>query len=80
MSDDPQSNTETAVRPEFLKRAQHCVRSAHNSGTDDERAGWLSVAEGWLKLAVPQKSKDQRAFDDQLEAKHTGQKDSGAVN
>jgi hypothetical protein len=79
MSDEAQSNPD-APRPEFFKRAQHCVRAAQASGTDDEKAGWLTIAEGWLKLAVPQKSREERTFDDQLHAKHTGQKNSGAVN
>jgi hypothetical protein len=68
------------LNPEFVKRAQACVRGANAATTDAEREGWLLVAESWLRLAFPKRSAAQQEFQDQLEAKHTGQKDSTSLN
>ena len=71
---------DVVASPEFLKRAQDCVRVAGSAKTPAEKEGWLNIAESWLKLALPQKSLKQKEFQDQMDAKHTGQKDSTSVN
>jgi hypothetical protein len=80
MPDSAQPHPDVIANPEFLKRAEICIGHANAASTDAEREAWLEVAESWLRLALPKRSQQQRQFQDELNAKHTGQKNSDAVN
>ncbi|MDP1554781.1 MAG: hypothetical protein Q8L84_04905 [Hyphomonas sp.] len=80
MTPETTPRLETVPRPEFLIRAQACVRAANVAPTESLKSGWLEVAEGWLHLALPQKTRAQKDFQTALDAKHTGQKNSESVN
>jgi len=73
------------IRPWFdlparaaLARAKANAASA--APTDSLKSGWLEVAEGWLHLALPQKTAAQKDFQSALDAQHTGQRNSESVN
>ncbi|MGE4064345.1 MAG: hypothetical protein AB7E79_13340 [Rhodospirillaceae bacterium] len=68
------------ANPVYIARAQYCIRAAHAASTVQEKESWLDVAEQWLRLALPARSREQKDFQDALVAKHTGQKDSDSVN
>ena len=80
MTQETTPSPESVPRPEFLVRAQACVRAASAAPTESLKSGWLEVAEGWLHLALPQKTIAQTDFQSALDAKHTGQKNSESVN
>ncbi len=80
MIEDAKPHPDVIPNPAFLKRAEVCVGHANAASTDAEREAWLKVAESWLRLALPKRSQQQRKFQDELNAKHTGQKNSDAVN
>lgn len=80
MTPETTPSPETVPRPEFLVRAHACVRAANAAPTESLKSGWLEVAEGWLHLALPQKTAAQKDFQSALDAKHTGQRSSESVN
>ena len=80
MTQEPTPSPEIVPRPEFLNRAQACVRAASAAPTESLKSGWLQVAEGWLHLALPQKTAAQKDFQTALDAQHTGQRNSDSVN
>lgn len=80
MTQETTPSPDSVPRPEFLIRAQACVRAASAAPTDSLKSGWLEVAEGWLHLALPQKTAAQKDFQSALDAQHTGQRNSESVN
>lgn len=77
---DAKPSAETIPRPEFLSRAQACVRFANAATTESLKTGWLEVAEVWLRLALPAKTAAQTDFQTELDAKYTGQRNSDSMN
>lgn len=80
MSEQVKPTAETIPRPEYLSRAQTCVRFANAATTESMKTGWLEVAEVWLRLALPAQTVAQTNFQTELDARHTGQKSSDSLN
>jgi hypothetical protein len=42
---------------EFRRKAAECLLKANNASNEVERAGWIDVAEAWLRLLMAETSK-----------------------
>ena len=60
---------------EHRRNAAEAEQTARRARTDDERANWLRLAEGWLGLLRKCPETDEEAFDIKTPRK-TGQDDS----
>jgi len=58
---------------EYRRNAAKAKRSARRARTDDERANWLRLAEGWLGLLRKCPQTDEEAFDIKTAAQKSGQ-------
>jgi hypothetical protein len=56
---------------EFRRNAAEAQRSARRARTDDERANWVQLAEGWLGL-LRKGPQSRGAFDIKIAAKNNG--------
>jgi hypothetical protein len=63
---------------EFLRNAAQAQQCARRARTDDERANWLLLAEGWLGLLRECQEADEEAFD--VAAQKDGQDDSESLH
>jgi hypothetical protein len=37
---------------EFWRKAEECIAKANSAANESEKAGWLDLAEAWVRLAV----------------------------
>jgi len=65
---------------EYRRNAAKAQQSARRARTDDERANWLRLAEGWLGLLRKRLQTDEDAFDVKNAAQKTGQDDSESLH
>lgn len=65
---------------EFRRNAAKAQRRARQARTDDERAIWLQLAEGWLGLLKRPRTAEEEAFNVRSAALKTGQGDSESVH
>ena len=61
---------------EYWRNVAKAKRGARRAKTDDERANWLLLAEGWLGLLRNCPQTDEEAFDIKIAAQKDGQDDS----
>jgi hypothetical protein len=63
---------------EYRRNAALAQRSADKAKTDEDRAAWLRVVEGWLSLlrTKPGLGSDQQKFENTAQAHGTGQEPS----
>ena len=52
-----------SIDDEFRRNAAEAQQRAQESRTDDERAYWLQLAEGWLALLQERQDDDEETFD-----------------
>jgi len=65
---------------EYRRNAAKAQQSARRARTDDERANWLRLAEGWLGLLRKRPQTDEDAFDVKNAAQKAGQDDSESLH
>ena len=56
---------------EYRRNAAKAQQSARRARTDNERANWLRLAEGWLGLLRKSLQADEEAFDIKTAAQKT---------
>ena len=61
---------------EYRRNAAKAQPSARRARTDDERANWLRLAEGWLGLLRKCREIDEEALDIKTAVQKNGQDDS----
>jgi hypothetical protein len=61
---------------EYQRNAAEAQQSALHARTDDERAAWLQLAEGWLGLLRKHPQTAEEAFDIKSATQKNGQYDS----
>jgi hypothetical protein len=61
---------------EYRLNAARAQQSALRARTDDERANWLRLAEGWLGLLRKRPEIDEEALDIKTAAQKNGRDDS----
>ena len=65
---------------EYRLNAARAQQSVLRARTDDERANWLRLAEGWLGLLRKCPKTDEEALDIKTAAQESGQDDSGLLH
>ena len=65
---------------EYRHSAAKARQSARRAKTDDERANWLRLAEGWLGLLRKCAETDEQSFDIKTAAQKNGRDDSESVH
>ena len=61
---------------EYRRNAAEAQAWADKARTDQDRAAWLRVVQGWLGLIHKPRQTDQNRFDEQTKARGTGQEGS----
>jgi hypothetical protein len=63
----------------YLIKAEECAEHAMEALDDHDRVSWMRLAEAYMRLAAQADlNPDQRAFDNQVRARRTGQRSSGS--
>jgi hypothetical protein len=65
---------------EFRRNAAQAQQRARQARTDDERATWLHLAEGWLGLRRRPQTVEEEAFNVSSAALKPGQVDSESLH
>lgn len=65
---------------EYRRQAAEAQKEADRTLSDDDRASWLRVAQGWLSLLPKRPQPDADSFEARAKSEGTGQPDSDASN
>jgi hypothetical protein len=65
---------------EYRRNAAKAQESARRARTDDDRANWLRLAEGWLGLLRKRPQTDEDALAIKNAAQKVGRDDSGSFH
>jgi hypothetical protein len=65
---------------EYRRNAAKAQQSSRRARSDNERANWLRLAEGWLGLLRKRPETDEEALDIKTAAQKKGQDDSESLH
>jgi hypothetical protein len=68
------------TQDEYRRNAAEAQRHADRALTEEDRASWLRLAQGWLSLLPMRMQSAQESFDEQVADKGTGQDESKSSN
>ena len=61
---------------EYRRNAAHAQKQADVAKTDNDRAAWLQLTQGWLSLIRNKPPTDEETFEDAVTSRATGQETS----